>query len=105
MMTNLNNFWFLRKIKFDKHPFPWNHPMNSVEFARRVLLSFSKIPSHVVVNDGSGDVTLVLPGGPAAYQVHASTRSGDSSITVPTSPSSPHVITVTVGSGNITVTR
>jgi hypothetical protein len=70
-----------------------------------VVLSFSKVPAHVVVHDNSGDVTVVLPSGPTAYQVQASTSSGTTSIGVPRSPSSPHVITVTNQSGNVVVTR
>jgi hypothetical protein len=48
-------------------------------------------------------VTLVLPPGPTAYRVNASANSGTTHVRVPTSPLSQHVITVTAGSGNITV--
>lgn len=79
--------------------------VSAQDFSGNVLLKFSKIPSHVVVSNKSGDITVVLPAGPTAYQVQASSRSGSTNIDVPTSPSSPHVITVTVQSGNITVTH
>src|SRR5262249_38430249 len=65
-----------------------------------LLLRFSKIPSNVVVANKSGDVTLVLPAGTTAYQVHASTHSGSTEIGVRTSASSPHVLTVSTLSGN-----
>jgi hypothetical protein len=77
--------------------------VTAVDRSGNVTLSFSKVPAHVVVHNDSGDVELVLPPGPTHYQVQASTSSGSTDIGVPTSVSSPHVITVTNHSGNVTV--
>jgi hypothetical protein len=70
-----------------------------------IAVVFTKVPVHVRVSDESGNITLVLPPGPATYQVSASTQSGVSTVTVPRSPTSAHVITVTDQSGDVTVTR
>jgi DUF4097 and DUF4098 domain-containing protein YvlB len=71
-----------------------------------ITLTFTKVPDRVRVTNGSGNVTLVLPPGGTFYQVNASTDSGDRPVvTVPTSSASQHVITVTDGSGNISITN
>jgi hypothetical protein len=71
-----------------------------------ITLTFTTIPEQVHVDNGSGNVTLVLPPGTTQYQVDASTDSGDRPVvTVPTSSASQHVITVTDGSGNISITN
>jgi hypothetical protein len=72
-----------------------------------VTLVFTKVPSFVRVKDDSGNVTLVLPPGRATrYQVNASTASGNSVVGVPTTlVSRNHVITVTDGSGDISITN
>ena len=71
-----------------------------------ITLSFTTIPEQVHVDNGSGNVTLVLPPGTTQYQVNASTDSGERPVvTVPTSSASQHVITVTDGSGNISITN
>ena len=70
-----------------------------------IILTFTKVPSRVSVSDSSGDIHLVLPRGDTAYRVIASTSSGTTTTRVPTSPASTHVITVTDGSGDITITR
>ncbi len=57
------------------------------------------------ISDQSGNVTLVLPRGGTLYDVTASTSSGQTGVHVPTSSSSPHEITVTDQSGNITIAR
>lgn len=71
-----------------------------------VTLTFSRVPGRVSVSAGSGNVHLVLPRG-VAYRVNANTDSGSSVVHVPTttSPASQHVITVTDGSGDITITN
>ena len=69
-----------------------------------ITLTFTKVPVHVRVDDGSGDVTLVLPPGSTLYRVNATTDSGNREVTVPTSSVSQHVITVSDGSGNISIT-
>jgi hypothetical protein len=70
-----------------------------------VTLTFTKVPDHVRVDSGSGNVTLVLPPGTTQYQVNAVTDSGGRVVTVPTNSTSQHVITVSAGSGNISVTN
>jgi hypothetical protein len=66
---------------------------------------FTKVPDLVRISASSGKITLVFPPGPAAYRVSASTSSGQTSINVPQSPTSPHVVSVTDQSGNITIAR
>ena len=70
-----------------------------------ITLTFTKVPDRVQVRDSSGGVRLVLPPGGTAYDVQASASSGNTSITVPRSSSSKHVITVVDESGDISVTR
>jgi putative adhesin len=77
--------------------------VTAVDRSGNVLLSFSNVPSRVVVHNGSGDVEVVLPPGATHYRVEATTDSGSTSVSVPRSPGSPHVITVTNHSGNVTV--
>ena len=69
-----------------------------------VTLTFTKVPRRVKVTDTAGDITLVLPSGPAYYEVNAQTTTGNLSIGgVRRRSSSPYVITATTGSGNITI--
>jgi hypothetical protein len=71
-----------------------------------VTLTFTKVPSYVHVSDDSGNVTLILPPGKTTlYRVNANTSSGNSVVGVPTSSVSRHVIKVTDGSGDITITN
>jgi hypothetical protein len=70
-----------------------------------IALTFSKVPSHVRVSDSSGNVSVVLPPGPTQYQVNATTNSGNRTVSVPTNSASAHVITVTDGSGDVSVTN
>src|SRR5215831_6972799 len=70
-----------------------------------ITLTFTEVPAHVRVSTGSGNVSLVLPRGNTLYQVNANTDSGGRVVTVPTSSASQHVITVSAGSGNITITN
>ena len=70
-----------------------------------ITLTFTAVPAHVRVSTGSGNVSLILPRGNTLYQVNAVTDSGGRVVTVPTSSASQHVITVTAGSGNITITN
>jgi DUF4097 and DUF4098 domain-containing protein YvlB len=70
-----------------------------------ITLIFTGTPNRVHVDDDSGNVTLILPPGRTPYQVHASTSSGSRVVNVPTSPASRHVITVSDGSGNISITN
>jgi hypothetical protein len=70
-----------------------------------ITLTFTKVPTRVRVSDSSGNVNVVLPPGPTHYQVNATTNSGNRSVSVPTNSGSSHVITVTDGSGNVSVTN
>jgi hypothetical protein len=70
-----------------------------------IRVVFTKVPQRVQISDSSGDITLVLPPGPTTYRVSASTSSGSTSVNVPQSLTSPHVISATDRSGNITITR
>jgi hypothetical protein len=67
-------------------------------------LTFATVPDHVRVSDQLGSVTLVLPPGATTYRVRAHAGFGGTSIRVPTSSSSSHVIVVTDSSGSIEVT-
>jgi hypothetical protein len=68
-----------------------------------ITLTFTKVPDAVRVVDNSGDITVVLPRGSTAYNVTAETSSGQRTVSVPTNPSSRHVITVLNDSGDVTV--
>ena len=70
-----------------------------------ITVVFTKVPDLVRISDSSGNIKLVLPPGPTAYRVSASTSSGQTSISVPQSPTSPHVVSATGQSGNITITQ
>jgi hypothetical protein len=71
-----------------------------------ITLIFTKVPSYVHVKNASGNVTLILPPGKTTlYRVNASTSSGNRVINVPTSSLSHRRITVTDGSGDISITN
>ena len=70
-----------------------------------ITLTFTEVPAHVRVSTGSGNVSLVLPPGNTPYQVNAATDSGGRVVTVPTNSASQPVITVSAGSGNISITN
>jgi hypothetical protein len=70
-----------------------------------ITVVFTKVPDLVRISNSSGNVTLVFPPGPATYRVSASTSSGQTSVNVPRSDTSPHVVSVTGQSGNITITQ
>jgi Putative adhesin len=69
-----------------------------------ITLTFTKVPDRVNVSNGSGDVRLVLPRGRTLYRVNATASSGDLVVGVLHSSVSRHVITVTDGSGNVSIT-
>jgi hypothetical protein len=69
------------------------------------VLTFASVPARVQVSADSGNVTLVLPPGAAAYRVAARSSDGSTTVRVPTNLTSPHLITVTDQSGNITIIR
>jgi hypothetical protein len=70
-----------------------------------ITVVFTKVPDLVRVSNSSGNITLVFPPGPTKYRVSASTSSGSTSIKVPQSLTSPHVISATDQSGNITISQ
>jgi len=69
------------------------------------VLGFARVPARVQVSADSGDVTLVLPPGAATYRVVARSSDGSTVVRVRTELSSPHLITVTDQSGDITITH
>ena len=69
-----------------------------------VDLTFSKVPTRVKVSNSSGNVNVVLPRG-VRYQVNATTDSGNRTVSVLQTSAPGHVITVTDGSGNVSVTN
>jgi hypothetical protein len=70
--------------------------------AGRIDITFSAAPATLTAASTAGSVTLRVPAG-VSYAVHASTRVGSTRVTVPSSPSSPRVITATVTTGAVTV--
>jgi len=70
-----------------------------------ITVTFTKVPDRVRISDASGDVTLVLPPGPATYRVSASTSSGSTSVSVPRTLTSPHLVSVTSQSGDISISQ
>jgi hypothetical protein len=68
-----------------------------------INLTFSKAPTRVRVSNSSGNVNVVLPRG-VRYQVNATTDSGNRTVSVLQTSAPGHVITVTDGSGNVSVT-
>jgi len=70
--------------------------------AGRIDITCSAAPASLTAVSTVGSVTLRVPGG-VSYAVHASTVVGSTHVTVPSSPSSPHVITATVTTGAVTV--
>ena len=70
-----------------------------------ITVVFTKVPDLVKISNSSGNITLVFPPGPAAYRVSAITSSGRTSISVPQSPTSPHMVSVTNQSGDITIVQ
>jgi Putative adhesin len=70
-----------------------------------ITVTFSKVPDRVRISDASGDIALVLPPGPARYRVSASSSSGSTSVSVPRSLTSPHLVSATSQSGDISISQ
>jgi len=68
-----------------------------------ITLRFATVPRQVSVTDSFGNVTLILPAGSTAYQVHTHNSFGSTSVSVAQSPASAHVIRVNNNSGDITI--
>jgi hypothetical protein len=68
-----------------------------------ISLTFTKVPQRVNVTDRFGNITLVLPAGPATYRVQTRNSFGSTTVSVPRSPSSRNVITASNNSGDISI--
>ena len=68
-----------------------------------ISLTFTKVPQRVNVTDSFGNITLVLPAGPATYRVQTRNSFGSTIVSVPQSPSARNVITASDNSGDITI--
>jgi hypothetical protein len=79
--------------------------LTAISHSGNIKLKFSAVPDNIDVTTSLGDITLVLPPGNAIYRVDSSAVLGTSTIRVPTSPRSSHVLTVTDTSGSITITN
>ncbi|MFI6920845.1 DUF4097 family beta strand repeat-containing protein [Nonomuraea spiralis] len=66
-----------------------------------VTLKYAVAPEGVKLSVGSGDVALTVPD--ETYDVNARTTSGDANVSVKKEGSSPRKLSLTTGSGNITV--
>ena len=81
-----------------------NEIVTASDRAGSITLTFTSVPDRVVVTDALGEVKIVLPPGLTVYNVSAHGRLGKTSIGVPTSPLSKHLISVNNSSGNIVIT-
>ena len=79
--------------------------VTALSHAGNITLSFAVVPNNVDVTTSLGHITLVLPPGNTTYRIDSSAPLGTSTIKVPTSPASSHVLTVTDTSGSITITN
>jgi hypothetical protein len=68
-----------------------------------VTLDFSTAPQQLRADADTGDVQIRVPDDGSVYQVHASTHTGDRSITVPTATTSGRVISATTATGDVAV--
>ncbi|MEU7743780.1 DUF4097 family beta strand repeat-containing protein [Nonomuraea sp. NPDC049158] len=64
-------------------------------------LKFAVVPDSVELKSGSGDATLRVPAG--AYDVKTQVGSGDVQVSVDKDPASPHKVSLTTGSGDVSV--
>jgi hypothetical protein len=70
-----------------------------------ITLTFTRPPRNVTINTDGGNITVILPRGSTAYNVHPTTDGGTITDSVPQSPRGPNVITATTGGGDITITE
>ena len=70
-----------------------------------VQLTFARVPHTVRVTTSGGNITLILPPGPATYKVTAHSDTGDSAVsdTIKQDSTSQHVIDASTGGGHITI--
>ncbi|TYB58594.1 DUF4097 domain-containing protein [Nonomuraea sp. PA05] len=66
-----------------------------------IQLTYTAAPETAELKTGSGDITLNVPDG--AYDVKTDVGSGDATVTVKKDTASAHKISLTAGSGDITV--
>ncbi len=66
-----------------------------------IELKYTTAPDIAELKAGSGDVTLRVPEG--SYDVKTEVGSGDTAVTVGNDPASPRKLSLTTGSGNISV--
>jgi hypothetical protein len=69
-----------------------------------ISLTFTKVPGKVTVTDSFGNITLVLPPGPATYRVATRNSFGSTSVSVPQSPAALNLIVASNNSGDISIT-
>ena len=69
-----------------------------------ISLTFTKVPREVTVTDSFGNITLVLPPGPATYRVATQNSFGSTTVSVPRSPAARNVIMVSNNGGDISIT-
>ncbi|HET9894451.1 MAG TPA: hypothetical protein VFQ44_05910 [Streptosporangiaceae bacterium] len=79
--------------------------VSATDSSGSVTLRFAVVPRLVTISDKLGDVTLVLPRGPAAYRITTRAARGRTTIGVPASASSSHVIIITSQAGSVTVSE
>jgi hypothetical protein len=68
-----------------------------------VRLEFRLAPRSVTATSGQGDVTIDLPRGAVAYQVHTSSGQGDVRNNVSENPASRRIVRANSGQGNVSV--
>jgi hypothetical protein len=66
-----------------------------------IELKYTTAPDSAELKAGSGDVTLHVPDG--AYDVKTEVGSGDTNVAVDKDPNSPRKLSLTTGSGNVSV--
>jgi hypothetical protein len=67
-----------------------------------IEIDFASVPDDVQVDTSGGNITLVLPPGPATYHITTHTNGGDVN-SLPDDANSHRLITATSGGGNITI--
>jgi hypothetical protein len=67
-----------------------------------ITLTFTRVPRRVLVRNGSGNITIVLPRG-VTYQVDARSSSGNVGVGVKTRPSAASVISAIADSGDVSI--
>ncbi|MEV4109174.1 DUF4097 family beta strand repeat-containing protein [Nonomuraea sp. NPDC049695] len=66
-----------------------------------IELKYTAAPDSAELKTGSGDITLTVPDG--SYDVNTKVGSGDAKVSVKDDGASPHKLSLTAGSGDVTV--